>query len=84
MGTRKATKRTRRDLRPEYDLSQLKGGVRGKYYDRAKAHANIVLLDPELSKIFPTSEAVNEALRTFVAAARSAVPVGKKQRSKPA
>lgn len=25
------------ELRPEYDLSQLKGGVRGKYYERALA-----------------------------------------------
>jgi hypothetical protein len=30
------------DLRPEYDLSQLKGGVRGKYYRQATARSKIV------------------------------------------
>jgi hypothetical protein len=29
-------KRKRDELRPEYDLSKLKGGVRGKYYERAR------------------------------------------------
>jgi hypothetical protein len=28
------------DLRPEYDLAQLKGGVRGKYYKQAIAGTN--------------------------------------------
>jgi len=83
MGTQKAPSRRSRDLRPEYDLAQLKGGVRGKYYSRAKAHGTIVL-DPELSKIFPTSEAVNEALRALVAAARIALPPERRPRPKPA
>lgn len=30
------------ELRPEYDLSKLKGGVRGKYYQRALAGTNLV------------------------------------------
>jgi hypothetical protein len=32
-----STKRRRDDLRAEYDLARLKGGVRGKYYRRAIA-----------------------------------------------
>ena len=32
------------DLRPEYDLSKLKGGVRGKYARRFKQGTNLVLL----------------------------------------
>ena len=32
------------DLRPEYDLATLEGGVRGKYYTRATAGTNLVLL----------------------------------------
>jgi hypothetical protein len=52
------------DLQPEYDLSHLlKDAVRGKYADRYKAGTNIVVLDPDVAKAFPTSEAVNEALR---------------------
>jgi hypothetical protein len=59
------------DLRPEYDFSRLKGGVRGKYYRRLQAGSNIVRLAPDLAKAFPTDEAVNEALRTVVRATRA-------------
>lgn len=38
-----SAKRSDDDLRPEYDLSQLKGGVRGKYYRQATAGANLIL-----------------------------------------
>jgi hypothetical protein len=60
------------DLRPEYDLSKLAGGVRGKYYRRATAGTNLVLIDPDLSRLFPDSEAVNRALRVLAEAAQSA------------
>ncbi len=32
-------------MRPEYDLSRLKGGVRGKYYRQAIAGTNLVLVE---------------------------------------
>ena len=52
------------ELRPEYDLrTLLKGGVRGKYAAKYRAGTNIVLLDPDVAKAFPTERAVNEALR---------------------
>ena len=54
------------DLRPEYDLSQLKGGVRGKYVERYRAGTNLALLAPEVRAAFPTDEAVNQALRTVM------------------
>lgn len=54
------------DLRPEYDISQLKGGVRGKYYRKATAGANLVLIEPDLTSVFPNSESVNRALRLLV------------------
>jgi hypothetical protein len=44
------------DLRPEYNLSQLKGGMRGKYYREAVAGTNLVLIEPDLADIFPDSE----------------------------
>lgn len=50
---------TRDDLRPEYDLTQLKGGVRGKYYKQAAAETNLVLLEPDVAKAFPDSGSVN-------------------------
>ena len=58
-------------LRPEYDLSQLKGG-RGKYYRRAAAGTNLVLIEPDLANLFPGAEAVNRALRVLAEAAQSA------------
>lgn len=54
------------DLRPEYDLSQLKGGVRGKYAKQFRAGTNLVLLSPDVAAYFPTEESVNSALRSLV------------------
>ena len=59
-------------MRPENDLSQLKGGVRGKYYQRVAAGTNLVLIDPDLASLFPDADAVNRALRVIAEAARSA------------
>jgi hypothetical protein len=54
------------DLRPEYDLSQLKGAVRGKYYEQYRAGTNLALLAPDIRAAFPTDEAVNNALRSLM------------------
>jgi hypothetical protein len=68
-------------LRPEYDLSQLKGGVRGKYYRKAAAGTNLVLIEPELTTLFPNTESVNRALRLL--ADTAALGTGKtRQRGK--
>ena len=56
-------KRRDDDLRPEYDLARLKGGVRGKYYKQAAAGTNLVLLEPDVARAFPDSASVNRALR---------------------
>jgi hypothetical protein len=60
------------DMRKEYDLSKLAGGLRGKYYRRATAGTNLVLIEPDLVNMFPDSEAVNRALRAFVEVAQTA------------
>jgi hypothetical protein len=54
------------ELRPEYNLSQLQGGVRGKYAQRYKQGTNLVLLDPDVADAFPTEASVNEALRLLM------------------
>ncbi len=54
------------DLLPEYDLANMKGGVRGKYVDRYRSGTNIILLDPDVADAFPTAESVNEALRMLL------------------
>jgi hypothetical protein len=59
------------DLLPEYDFSTMAGAVRGKYYRRYRAGVNLVLLEPEVAKAFPTDRAVNEALRTVMRATKA-------------
>jgi hypothetical protein len=71
-----SVKKNNNDLRPEYDLSKLKGGVRGKYYQRAIAGTNLVLIEPELNEVFPDTESVNRALRVLADAAASATGKG--------
>jgi hypothetical protein len=67
-----SAKKHKDDLKPEYDLSQLKGGVRGKYYREAVAGTNLVLIEPELADVFPDTETVNRALRLLASTAESA------------
>jgi hypothetical protein len=59
--------RSEDELRPEYDGSELKGGVRGKYLDQYRAGTNLALLAPDVRAAFPTDEAVNRALRSLMA-----------------
>jgi hypothetical protein len=70
---RKAPARKRNGLRREYDLSKLRGGVRGKYYRRYSEGTNLVLLDPDVADAFPDAKAVNEALRALVKVASTRV-----------
>ncbi len=52
-----------REMLPEYDF---RTGVRGKYARRYAEGTNVVRLDPDVAKVFPTTEAVNKALRSLV------------------
>ena len=58
------------ELRSEYDFSQIKGGVRGKYVERYRAGTNVVLLDPDVAQAFPNEIAVNDALRMLIQVAQ--------------
>jgi hypothetical protein len=55
-----------RDMRDEYDLSELKGAVRGKHHDSYRSGTNLVLLQPDVAKAFPDADSVNEALRALL------------------
>ncbi len=59
------------ELRHEYDLSQLRGRVRGKYVERYRKGTNLVLLEPDVAASFPDAEAVNEALRLLIKLAQT-------------
>ena len=73
MPTKNAAASNSDDLRPEYDLSKLTGGVRGKYYDRATAGTTLVLLEPDVAEAFPDGRTVNQALRALMKVAESKV-----------
>lgn len=55
-------KGTRRngEMRDHYDFSD---GVRGKYAGRYAEGTNVVVLDPDVARLFPNRQAVNETLR---------------------
>jgi len=52
---------------PELKRDQLGKGVRGKYLKHFTQGSNVVVLQPEILKAFPTSEAVNKALASMLA-----------------
>ena len=51
------------EMRPEYDFT---GGVRGKHHEAYRQGTNVVVLDPEVARVFRDSEAVNRALRLVI------------------
>ena len=56
----------RDDMRPEYDFDYAEA-VRGKYYHRLiKEGSNMVVLEPDIAKVFRDSAAVNDALRSLL------------------
>lgn len=64
---KKARLERQEDMLPEYDFRK---GVRGKYAKQYAQGSNVVVLSPDMAKVFPTSESVNEALRTLVRVGR--------------
>jgi hypothetical protein len=64
----KKFKQTEKDgLRAEYKRADFSGGlVRGKYAKRIHESSNVVVLKPEVAKVFPNEDAVNKALQSLV------------------
>jgi len=62
---KKETKRKTNDdeMLPEYDFSK---GVRGKYAKRYAEGTNVVLLAPDVAKVFKNADEVNSALRILI------------------
>jgi len=65
------------EMKSEYKREYLGSGVRGKYYASYKASHNIVLLQPEVAKAFPTEEAVNNALKSLMKVAQTSSGLSK-------
>lgn len=63
------------EMLPEYDFSR---GVRGKYAPRYAKGSNIVVLDPDVARVFPNAEAVNNSLRSLAEIIRRQTSVAAK------
>lgn len=50
------------EVRDEYDFSR---GVRGKHAPRYAQGTNVVVLEADVAKLFPTAGAVNDSLRAL-------------------
>jgi hypothetical protein len=57
-----------------------RGGERGRYAKRFAQGTNLVLLAPDVAKVFPDSDAVNAALRVVLTASSHAAPARKARR----
>lgn len=71
------------DLPDEIDFDSpeaRRSGVRGKYAKRYAEGTNLVLIEPELRKVFPTAEAVNRALRAMAEVIRASSAKPQKRR----
>lgn len=61
--------------RDDQDIAELRreelgAGVRGEFLKHITSGSNVVVLQPENQKAFPTSEAINKALASLLAFAR--------------
>lgn len=72
------------DLPDEIDFNSSearRSGVRGKYAKRYAEGTNLVLIEPDLRKVFPTAEAVNRALRAMAEVIRASTTKPGKRRA---
>jgi hypothetical protein len=54
--------RNESEMRAGYDFSR---GVRGKYSRRYAQGGNVIVLEPDVAKVFPDAAAVNDSLRAL-------------------
>ncbi|MDX6383675.1 MAG: hypothetical protein QOK48_1248 [Blastocatellia bacterium] len=69
-------------LRPEYKRSDFGEIERGKYANRIQKSSNVIVLDPQVAKVFPNDKAVNDALRQLIDASPSGARSSSKRKSK--
>jgi hypothetical protein len=58
-----SNKSARKPMRDDYDFSQ---GERGEYARRYAQGANVVVLEPDVAKVFSNSKSVNVSLRRII------------------
>ncbi len=68
------------ELQPHYDFDYSKAKP-NRFAARINQESVIVVLDPDVADVFPTSESVNEALRVFTTALQN-MPAAKVRQQK--
>jgi urate oxidase len=58
----KKISKSKGDMLPDYDFS---AGMRGKYAKSYAKGSNVVVLDPDVAKVFADSKSVNRSLRNL-------------------
>jgi hypothetical protein len=58
------------ELQKEYDLSKMTVLPKGRFDPKRRIGNNVVVLEPDIAKAFPSDEAVNEALRLLLKASK--------------
>jgi len=77
---KKGRGRSTNELRAEYKRSDFGELVRGKYAGRVAASCNVVVLDPQVARVFPNERAVNAALRSLIAVATMSARLTRRSR----
>lgn len=62
-------KKPKEEMRAQYKREDFQKLERGKFHAEVAKGTSVALLDPEIAKVFPTSQAVNDALHDLLALA---------------
>ena len=68
--------------RSEYKRPDFGELTRGKYAKHIRESTNVVVLDPQVAKVFPNDEAVNKALRGLMETTPSSARSRSKRKTK--
>ena len=77
---KKARRRLGDELRVEYKRSDIGELVRGRYASRIAASCNVVVLEPQVARVFTNERAVNEALRSLIRVAEASARLPQRSR----
>jgi len=76
---KKVSRKDKDALRPEYKLSDFpKGLVRGEYAESCPEGVTLAPFSPDVARVFPADEAVNDALRSLIEVAQRSTGLKKR------
>jgi len=66
-------------MRNDYTPEHFRNAVRGKYFEAYRRGTNVVVLDADVARAFPSEKAVNDALRRLMAPKSAKAPTPPKR-----